>query len=65
VRLGYDMQQGSLLWKLTSFLCGLLLLPVLGMILVGAYVQASLWLCVVLVVHRGVWWLLTRRRRRA
>lgn len=63
VRLGYDVQQGRLLWKLTSFLCGVLMLPVIGMVLVGQYVQASVWLCVVLAVHRGLWRFLTRRRR--
>jgi hypothetical protein len=63
VRLGVDMQQGGLLWKLTSFLCGLLLLPTIGMILVGQSVHASVWLCVVLALRRGIWWLLTRQRR--
>lgn len=63
VRLGYDLQQGRLLWRLTSFLCGLLLLPTIGLLLVGQYVQASVWLCVVLGVHRGMRWLMTRRRR--
>lgn len=64
VQVGYDIQQGGVLWKLMSFLCGLLLLPTIGMILVGQVVQASVWLCVVLAIHRGVWWLLTRPRRR-
>jgi hypothetical protein len=61
IQWGIDIQAGRLLWKLTSFLCGLLLLPVLGLALAGHAVLASVWVCVVLAVHRGVWRFLLRR----
>ncbi len=61
IRWGIDVQAATLLWRLTSFLCGLLLLPVLGLALAGQYVLASVWLCVVLAVQRGVWRFLLRR----
>jgi hypothetical protein len=58
-----EIEAGRLLWKLSGLVGGILLFPALGLILMGQYVQASVLLCGVLAVRRGVWWLVTRRGR--
>jgi hypothetical protein len=65
IRLGIGLQAGFVVWRLMSFLCGLLMLPALGLILVGQYIEASVLVCVAIAVPRGLWWLCTRRRRAA
>ena len=65
VQLGMQLSSGMLLYKMLSWVLGLLLLPTLGMILNGQYLQAGLQLCAIVALHRGVWWVVTRRRRRA
>jgi hypothetical protein len=54
-----------LLWKITGLLSGLILLSVLGQVLMGAYVSASLWCVALITLRRGFWWLLRRQARRA
>jgi hypothetical protein len=54
-----------MLHKGISLIMGAFLLPALGLALVGEYVQASLVLCAVVAIPRGVQWLLRRGWRRA
>jgi hypothetical protein len=65
MRKGYALQSGFLLYRFVSLLCGLLLVSALGQALLGQYVAASLQVCALVAVRRGVWWLLTRRGRNA
>ena len=62
IRLGMGLQAGFLVWRLLSLLCGLLMLPAIGLLLVGQYGEASVLVCVALALPRGLWWLCARRR---
>jgi hypothetical protein len=63
-RLGYHFQTGILLHTFVSVLCGMVALPALGLILLGAYVQGSLLLCLAVAVPSLMWWLLGRLAHR-